>query len=424
MKLKGILKKLKSDKIFVQIACLIVSISLWVMVMVDINPMFEKNFTNVPVSVRNLSVLESSNMAFMNNDKDNLTVNIKVRGYGSQLNNLTKSDFSAYIDVLGFSEGISNANVVVLGPNGVEIESYYPTQIACKIDSVISKVMDVTLNYEGNPSNEMYSGEGTINPTSVKISGPRSIVDSAKSAIATVNVEGATSDVTKTVPVRIYDGMNNEIFMSVPVNNVQVSVPIYPTKYVSLIPKITGAPIEGFNVTNVSVNPQRVKIAGPRNVIDNIYELRLEELNVTGANKNISAAKQILNTDGIFVVGLNTQIVVTASIEETIEKEFTYNIDEINFVDLTEGLEIVKASDKNTLVTVKVIGTESIINNFTKEDLKIIADLSNAKIGINQAVIKSETDKDVDRIDLSVKTVQVEIANTIQENTQTQEPLS
>jgi len=422
MNIRGILKKLKSDKIFVQVACLIVSISLWVMVMVDTNPKFEKNFTNVPVSVRNLSVLESSNMAFMNNDKDNLTVNIKVRGYGDQLNNLTKSDFSAYIDVLGFPEGISNANVVVLGPNGVEIESYYPSQIACKIDSVISKVMDVTLNYEGKPANDLYSGEGTANPTSVKISGPRSIVDSAIKAVATVNVEGSAADVVKTVPVRIYDGMNNEIFMSVPVNNVQVSVPIYPTKYVSLIPKITGVPIEGFNVTNVTVNPEKVKIAGPKDVINNIYELRLEDLNVTGSNKDISASKQILDTDGITVVGLNSQIVVTAMIEETIAKEFTYSLDEINFINLKDGLEIVNNADKNAVLTVKVIGNESIINKFTKEDLKINADLSNAKVGMNQVLLKSETDIDVDNIDMSFKTVQVEIENKTQENTQTQEP--
>ena len=93
MNIREILKKMKNDKIFVQIACLIVSVALWVMVMIDINPILEDTYTNVPVTVRNLSALENSNMAFMNSDKDNLTVNIKVSGYGTQLNNIKKSDF-------------------------------------------------------------------------------------------------------------------------------------------------------------------------------------------------------------------------------------------------------------------------------------------------------------------------------------------
>ncbi len=409
MNIREILKKMKNDKIFVQVACLVVSVALWVMVMIDINPMLEKNFTNVPVTVRNLSALENSNMAFMNNDKDNLTVNIKVRGYGSQLNNISKSDFSAYIDVLGFSEGTSNANVVILGPNGIQIESYYPSQIACKIDSVISKVMDVKVNYEGNVANNFYRGVGDVNPTSVKITGPRSIVDSAKSAIATVNVDGASSDLIKTVPVRIYDGLDNEIFMSVPTDNVLVSVPVYPTKYVDVIPKITGIPSSGYNVTNVTVSPNKIKIAAPQDVLNKISVLELEELDVTGVNKNVVLTKQILNADGLFIIDLQSQPVVTAVIEKSIEKDLIYNFSEINFTNLKDGLEIINTSDITTIITVKIIGPESVINKFTKDDLSINADLSNVIPGVNQVILKSELQKEVDKIYLSINTIAVEI---------------
>lgn len=409
MNIREILKKMKNDKIFVQIACLIVSVALWVMVMIDMDPKLEKNFTNVPVTVRNLTALESANMAFMNNDKENLTVNIKVRGYGSQIKSLSKSDFSAYIDVLGFSEGTSNANVVILGPNGIQIESYYPSQIACKIDSVISKVMDVNVNYEGNVATDYYRGDGVANPTSVKITGPRSIVDSAKSAVATVNVESAKSDINKTVPVRIYDGLNNEIFMSVPTDNVSVSVPVYPTKYVNIIPKITGIPLVGFNVTNVTVSPEKVKIAGPQDVLNKISELYLEELDVTGVNKNVVLAKQILNSDGLFIIDLQSQPVVTAVVEKTIEKDLTYNFGEINFINLKEGFEIVNNSDNNTIISVKVVGAESVINKFTKDDLVINADLSDVTSGVKQVLLKSESKKEVDKIYLSINTIAVEI---------------
>ncbi|MDF2677156.1 MAG: hypothetical protein K0Q97_1473 [Bacillota bacterium] len=415
MKIREILKKMRNDKIFVQIACLIVSVALWVMVMIDINPILEDTYTNVPVTVRNLSALENSNMAFMNSDRDNLTVNIKVSGYGTQLNNIKKSDFSAYIDVLGFSEGTTNANVVILGPNGVKIESYYPSQITCKIDSVISKVMDVKVNYEGNVANNFYRGDGEVNPTSVKITGPRSIVDSAKSAVATVNVEGASSDLVKTVPVRIYDGLDNEIFMTVPTDNVLVSVPVYPTKFVNIIPKITGVPSDGYNVTNVTVSPNKIKIAAPQDVLNKISELELEVLDVTGVNKNVVLTKHILNTDGLFIIDLQSQPVVTAFVEKTIEKDLIYNFSEINFTNLKTGLEIINNIDNKTIITAKIIGSESVINKFTKDDLIINADLSNATSGVNQVVLKSESKKEVDKIYLNINTIAVEIKNLINE---------
>jgi len=122
------------------------------MVMVRTNPILDDTIKNVPVTIKNLSALENSNTVLMNRDKDNFTVNIKVKGTSEQLSGINKSDFTAYIDVLGFNEGVTNAKVEVTGPAGVEIESYYPTKIACDVESIISRVMDVTVQISGNRS--------------------------------------------------------------------------------------------------------------------------------------------------------------------------------------------------------------------------------------------------------------------------------
>ncbi|MGB4440381.1 MAG: CdaR family protein, partial [Sedimentibacter sp.] len=139
--------KIKNDKLVIQITCLVVSVILWMVIMVETNPLYENNYTNIPVTIRNLDALENSNFAMMNTDKDNITVNVKVKGYGEQLDKISKSDFSAYIDVLGYGEGITNAKVEITGQNGVEIVNTYPSQIACNIEGIISKVMDVTVQF-------------------------------------------------------------------------------------------------------------------------------------------------------------------------------------------------------------------------------------------------------------------------------------
>ena len=154
-----------------------------------------------------------------------------------------------------------------MGPSGVEIASVYPTQIACNIEGVISKVMDVTVQFdEGSQASGYYRAQALPNPSSVKITGPRSVVNSANLAVANIKIDGAVDNVVKTVPVRVYDDMDTEIFLSVPTGNVEVTVPIYPTKYVDLNPSLVGVPEEGYEMVNVTVQPNRVRIAAKQDI--------------------------------------------------------------------------------------------------------------------------------------------------------------
>lgn len=400
--------KIKNEKLFIQIACLICSVVLWVIVMVQTNPILGDTITNVPVTIKNLSALESSNMTLMNVDKDNLTVNVKVRGTSEQLNKINKSDFSAYIDVLGFGEGTRNAKVEIIGPNGIEIADPYPSQIACVVESIISKVMDVSVQYEGSQSEEYYRAEGTSNPSSVKVTGPRSIVDSAKSAIATINVDGAKNTVVKIVPVRIYNGTDTEIFMSVPTDNVEVSAPIYPTKYVNIKPNVTGEPLAGYEISDIIVNPSKIKIAARQDILDSIKELEIEGLDITDAYHNVLSSRKILNDNGLIILGLEDDPVVNVSIEKIIQKDLTYKLDEMEFANLKEGYEV-NLENLNNLVTVTITGTTSAVNKFAKSDLKITSDLTGAVLGKNQVKIKSVTDKTLKSVLLSTDTIEVEL---------------
>lgn len=402
--------KIKNDKIVIQITCLVVSIVLWMFIMVQTNPPQERKFTNIPVTIKNLTALENSNLVLMNSDKDHFTVDVTVVGNIDQISKINKNEFSAFIDVLGFSEGVKNAKVDISGPSGVEIKNTYPSQITCNIESIISKVMDVTVQYEGNQAENYYRSLPLSNPSSVKITGPRSVVNSAAAAVATVNIEGAVDNVTKTVPVRVYDGTDTEIFMSVPISNVEVSVPIYPTKYVELVPSVTGVPENGYQLTNVTVRPDKVRIAARKDILDTITSLKVSDLDITGAYNNILSSREILGTDGLMILDLNTAPVVNAVIEKTTEKEFVFKASDIQFANLPEGMEV--NINPETEITAVVVGPVSVINQIKKNDLIITADLSNVVLGINEISMESITEKSVNNIALTQKIISVEIIET------------
>lgn len=400
--------KIKNDKLVIQVTCLVVSVILWIIIMVETNPQLEDNYTNIPVAIKNLSALENSNLVLMNTDKDNLTVNVKVKGYGEQLNKINKGDFTAYIDVLGYAEGVTNAKVEITGPNGVEIVNTYPSQIACNIESIISRVMDVTVQYEGNQAENYYRSLPLSNPSSVKITGPRSVVNSANLAVATVNINDVKDNLIKTVPVRIYDGTDSEIFMSSPVGNVEVTVPVYPTKYVNLVPNVTGTPEAGYQLASVTVNPLKVRIAARQDILDTIKELNLAELDITGAYNNILSSKDIINTDGLIMLDLTTTPVVNAVIEEIIEKEFVFKSSDVQFVNLIEG-SVSALINPDEEITVTVVGTSTIVNSLKKTDLILSADMSEASEGDNSITLETVTDSVLNSITLSREAVEVTV---------------
>lgn len=400
--------KIKNDKLVIQVTCLVVSVILWIIIMVETSPLLNTTYTNIPVTIKNLSALENSNLVMMNTDKDNLTVSVKVEGYGEQLNNIKKGDFTAYIDVYGYGEGITNAKVEISGPSGVEIVNTYPSQIACNIERIISRVMDVTVQYEGNQADGYYKSLPLSNPSSVKITGPRSVVNSANHAIATVNIEGVKNDLVKTVPVRIYDGTDTEIFMSSPVGNVEVTVPVYPTKYVNLVPTVTGNPEAGYQLVDVTVNPEKVRIAARQDILDTIKELSLAELDISGAYNNILSSKDILNTDGLILMDLTTTPVVNAVIEEVVEKEFVYKTSDIQFVNLKEGSNALPANTDQDII-VKVVGTSTIVNSLKKSDLILSSDMTEAVAGNITVNVECVTDIKLNSISLSQNTVDVTV---------------
>ena len=404
--------KIKNDKLFIQITCLVVAIVLWMTVMLVTNQTLEETYANVNVTIRNLSTLENSNLIMMNQDKENITVTVKATGLTEQLEKISSRDFSAYIDVLGFKEGINNAKVEIVGPSGVEIASVYPTQIACNIEGVISKVMDVTVQFdEGSQASGYYRAQALPNPSSVKITGPRSVVNSANLAVANIKIDGAVDNVVKTVPVRVYDDMDTEIFLSVPTGNVQVTVPIYPTKYVELKPSVVGVPEEGYEMVNVTVQPNRVRVAAKQDVLDTIKELQLEELDITGAFNNILSSKNILNTDGLIILDLQTVPVVNTVVEKIIDKEFTYSLEDIQFINKSDGSDVILEETEEE-ITVTVTGTSTLINSLKKSDLILRADLAEAVTGLNTINLDYVSEITFKNITISQDRVNVEIIET------------
>ncbi|QSX06183.1 hypothetical protein JYG23_01585 [Sedimentibacter sp. zth1] len=333
--------KVKNDKWIVRILCALGAITLWVLVMMKVNPLWKNDFNNIKVNINDLSSLENQGYVLMN-EKSDFKVDVKISGLKNNLLKFNSRDIIATIDLNDIrgidKEGIHHLPVKIQDIENFEITSYSPIYITCNVEKRITKSVGIEVKYEGSQVAGYYVGNGVSNPDSVLVTGPRSVVDSAKSAIAVVNVEGESEILSRSEPVRIVDEKGNELSeVSVKPITVDIALPIYPTKEVPIVVDFVGEPQEGYRVTNLKTELGTVTIAAPKGLLETINEVKTEPVDISGANVDIVVDKNLITDGKIKITDGNHKTKVTATIERIIEKDFEFTFDDIELLNLDEN---------------------------------------------------------------------------------------
>lgn len=400
--------KIKHDRILIQLICLFLAVILWVFVMDSDNSKADHPVTGIPVAIKNESLLENSGLTLV--EQKVSTIDVTLNGYRSDVLNINKEDIKAYIDVSGRKEGLNQISVIIEPLEGVEIKDYTPKEIACNIEALVTKTLDVEVAYKGNQANGYYVDDSTVNPASVIIKGPRSIVNSAAKAVANVNLNEDSDTIVKSVPITIYSDTGHQLPLDINPSIVEVTIPVLPTKYIEINPDIQGEPLEGYKRIGYTVEPERIKIAAYKSVIDSINEARTEPIDITGTFYPVTRSVNIINDNNYIIVEGTSKPTVKVQIEKIIKKDFVYSVSDINYVNVPEGLEVVNEDETDeNLIVVTIEGISSIINQFSKDDLKLKVDLTDGKKGINNVVISSETNVEMESIVINPETVDIKL---------------
>ncbi len=412
--------KIKNDKIVIQVICALVAVGLWMLVMIDKNPMGDRTFNKIPVTINNIEALNRGDTKYViMNDSKAFTVNVSVKGLYEDLLKLQSKDIKAAAEITDFNEGSNSFVVEIELPKDMELKTVSPRYITCTIEEIVSVPVDVYVQYEGSQATGYHLGKyGASNPETVFVQGPRSIVNSVSSAVVVVNVEGQQENVTQKKPVKLYDNTNKVIdmkYLTITPGSVEASYEIQPTKTVPIKPIIIGEPAEGFKLTDISADLDTVVIAAPKEILDTITELETEPLDITGASINMMSEKKIIVGKDVNIVGNANKTNVSATIEKVVEKQFEFSFEDIEFANKGQGY-IITPEDENQTFLVTVTAPSSIINKLIKEDIKIKVDLINAIDGLNELGLTLDTSADIDSITINNEVIRfnLEKASTLE----------
>ncbi|MDU2197897.1 MAG: hypothetical protein E7E21_05725, partial [Peptostreptococcaceae bacterium] len=187
------IEKLKENT-KIKLISLLSAIVLWLYVMAIVDPQETKLFENIPVTITNLDELDSND--FVIYPEANLTTDIYVTGKLSVLKNISKDDITVYGTMSNFIEGNNGVFLKANISKGVTYE-LKPDTIVIPLEKIVQEKRSVDVVVTGKYKNNFNAVQ--LEEDSIKISGPRTLVNEVQKLQATLNVDENKDTYTTTL---------------------------------------------------------------------------------------------------------------------------------------------------------------------------------------------------------------------------------
>lgn len=364
------------------------SLALWIFVSFSENPDKSSSFEGVPVSAHSLApglvIVDTNGLPRTSLPSVNITV---LADQQTLANNVQSDDIRAYIDLydVGAGEHVLpvQASVERLDLRNLTISEITPSNIAVRLEQLITTTIPITVSVQGNLPFSFERGQPQISEngqpiTQTLVTGPQGRVSQVTSVRAVANIEQLRADYTSLVSLQALDeqGMLVEGVSIIP-NQVSVRIPIRSVaglRRVAVLGQVTGYPASGYVISSISSDPQLVNLTGSSGPLDAVSEIQTEVIDITGITSSITREVGLIIPSGTSLqVGQPSRVVVTIEVER-LTRPFSVRLPiPVQASNLSAGL-LFSASPATVEVT--LAGSEAALSQLASSPLQATVDLT------------------------------------------------
>ena len=416
--LKNLTKKL-TNNLGLKLLAVLFAIALWIVVVNIDDPVKPAQYT-ISVTQDNMDYL-TSNGKYSETLGGKNTVTFTASAKRSILEKLSNTDFTAVADMekIEYVEGDGVCRV----PITITCSKYNSNTVTI---SSKQQYLDVTVEDLGNVQKKITaSTEGTVmdgcalgdvsivTSNLLKISGPSSVTSQISTVVATINVDGMSSDVTDTVVPVLYDADGNEIDASklkMNLNTVTITAQILNTKDVDLSFQTKGNVASGYTLKGITYSPKKVRIKGETDVLNKVTKITIPEdvLDMSGATEDVETTVDITSylPDGTsLVLAADAKVEVKVKIEPITTKIFEVDASAFTLENIPDET---KAKITEDTIEIEITGAKSDIEKLAADDIAGMVNLQGYGIGEH----KIDAEIDVDKELYQIKTVRIPVKIT------------
>lgn len=383
------------NNLSLKILSAVCAIIIWIIIVNVYDPSTSVTVSGVEVQLVNTESLTEKEYAY--DVVDGSKISVYISGPRSIVTDIKAKDIVATADlsnVTVFSDYVDiDVKVVKDGVSASSIEiAPKTTAIRLKIENRVTKTFNIDTELVGTPADGYVIGGQQISPSSVKVTGTSSVVDSISSVKVSYDVSGATMNISDAAPIKLYDSQGTEIVddrIELSKTAVDIKVNVLMTKTVPVTYKTKGTPADGYGVSGIDQAVTEAVIAGTEDALRNVNSIDVPDsaIDVSG-----------LNADKIFHVRLSSYLPgnitvmsegvvnVTVRIYPVSEREISVPVTGIVLSNLPQGYNI--SFGDVTAVNITVKGEQSVLTALTVTGIIPTIDLSGIKEGGNTLRLK------------------------------------
>ncbi len=292
------MKKILTNNIAYKLLSLFFAVIFWLIVVNIDDPEVTRTIQGIPVTTLDEEVITEKNQVYTILSGKEVTVTIK--GPRSEVDKMSKEDFVAEAP---FSEK-SNVDAVPIYvkfrnskyDKDCEI-SQKTMSMKLEIENIVTKTYEIEINQTSGLTSSYYLGEESIEPSSVTVSAPESVINQIKHVGADVDLSSHTGDFTTQLNIKYYTATGTLADMKSNVktdtDTVNYTAKVYPVREVPLKFGTTGTVADGYELVEVTGEKNTLKIAGPgAEQIESIV-FPDELINISGASSDISVSVDV-----------------------------------------------------------------------------------------------------------------------------------
>lgn len=344
------------------------------------------------------------------------TVQLRLEGPDSILQELTPDDFNATVDLsqVPAGEPVTVPIVATGGAKGVTISFITPEEVSVQLEAQVTRAVPVGLDLRGSVARGHTQGEPLIDPPTVNVTGPASRVNELDLALVTVFLNNTEETRTEATQPIFYDQQGRVASVTgldVDTNQIMVTIPVeesagFAEKLINVV--WTGEPAVGYRLLGVTADPPSLLVEGRPAQLNSLNAIRTEPIDVTGL---VESFQQTAVLDLPAGISADPDEVVTINIEiEPILTTDTYNRP-VEVLGLSEEME---ATLRPEQVRVVLYGPLPVLDALPDDDVRVSIDVFGLEAGRYSIIPKVDIpDRGIEIRSVQPSAISVVLTSTI-----------
>lgn len=362
-----------------------IAVGMWVYVVTTVSPEWEETYYDIPVTLKNETVLHDNGLMLL--EEKQPTVTLRLKGNRSDLVNLNKANITLIADLAKiYTSGQQTLAYDISYPgnvpnNAIEVMSQSPKEITLTVAERRTKKIEVVPVYTGTvPEGFRTDKEDLVlDHETVTVTGPAAVIDQIAEARITVDLEGQTETISQSYRYTLCDAEGNAVDsaqVTTDVEEISLTLKIQRYKEIQLVLNVI--PGGGATEQNSLIQPdmESIQVSGSEQLLASLgdtlnFEIRLAEiLEDTTIQFDIELPLNVENLTG------KDKLTVRISFPELETR--TFQVSNIIARNVPAGMKVDILTKE---LTVKIRGIAEQMQNVTAEDLSVIVDMATAELG-------------------------------------------